>query len=53
MGAKYLSWQDNDFDLFIDGKKVRPSKIEKKGGRNSQIKQGKDQVVETYMMQQK
>ena len=32
MGAKYLSWMDNDFNLFIDSKKVRPSKIEEKVG---------------------
>ena len=31
-GAKYLSWMANDFDLFIDSKKVRPSKIEEKVG---------------------
>ena len=37
MGAKYLSWMDNDFDLFIDGKKVRPSKIEEKVGETLKL----------------
>ena len=37
MGAKYLSWMDNDFDLFIDSKKVRPSKIEEKVGETLKL----------------
>ena len=37
MRAKYLSWMNNDFDLFIDGKKVRPSKIEEKVGETLKL----------------
>ena len=37
MGAKYLSWMDNDFDLFIDSKKVRSSKIDEKVGETLKL----------------